>query len=264
MSEILLLVAILPVVLLGRYIYKKDKNKEPRSLLVKLFVSGILSCLLVLLISACLSWLFPFISKDPTTMNWIEFSFYIFVFIALTEETCKWVMTYNIGYKNREFDEVYDIVVYAVFVALGFAAFENLLYVFGTESIQVGVFRGLLAIPGHVCDGVTMGYYLSLARYQQMIKNKKETQKNIIKSILMPTLYHGIYDYCCLTASGIIISVFIIFIIFLYTLSIKRIKMLSQETTKTNFKTYFCPRCGNKVEGNFCSYCGLNCNIKQE
>ena len=51
MSDLLLLVAILPVILLGLYIYKKDRNKEPSSLLVKLFVSGILSCFLVLAIS---------------------------------------------------------------------------------------------------------------------------------------------------------------------------------------------------------------------
>ena len=142
-------------------------------------------------------------------------------------------MTYYIGYQNKEFDEIYDIIVYAVFVALGFAALENLLYVFGTESIQVGVFRGLLAIPGHVCDGVTMGYYLSFAKYHQTIGNKKESKKNIMKSILMPTLYHGIYDYCCLTSSAMIILVFIIFIIFLYTISIKRIKMLSKPSSKT-------------------------------
>ena len=34
-------------------------------------------------------------------------------------------MSYYIGYKSKEFDEFYDIVVYAVFVALGFAAFEK-------------------------------------------------------------------------------------------------------------------------------------------
>ena len=254
MSEILLLIAILPIILLGSYIYKKDKNKEPSSLLVRLFGAGVISCLLVLLISSGLNFLFPFISKEPTTMNWLEFSFYIFIVIALTEEICKWIMTYYIGYQNKEFDEIYDIIVYAVFVALGFAALENLLYVFGTESIQVGVFRGLLAIPGHVCDGVTMGYYLSFAKYHQTIGNKKESKKNIMKSILMPTLYHGIYDYCCLTSSAMIILVFIIFIIFLYTISIKRIKMLSKPSSKT--KNSFCPNCGNEVEGKYCGYCG--------
>ena len=144
MIDLLLIVAILPIILLGKYIYNKDKNKEPNSLLIKLFISGIFSCLLTLAVTTIFSILFPFINKDPTTMNFIEFTLYVFIFIALIEECLKWVMTYLIGYKSKEFDEVYDIIVYATFTALGFATFENLLYVFGTGSLGVGIFRGIL------------------------------------------------------------------------------------------------------------------------
>lgn len=257
MSDLLLLVAILPVILLGLYIYKKDRNKEPSSLLVKLFVSGILSCCLVLAISEITAIFFPFVEKAEASMNFIEFSFYIFIFIALTEEFCKWLMTYCIGYRNKEFDEVYDIVVYAVFVALGFAAFENILYVFGIGSVAVGVFRGMLAIPGHVCDGIAMGYYLSLAKYHEKAGNEKEAKKNKIKSILVPTVYHGIYDYCCLAGTSAILMFFLAFIIFLYTTSIKKVKALAKENISIVNKNTFCPNCGNKVEGKFCTHCGF-------
>lgn len=261
MQGLLLVIAILPVLLLGSYIYKKDKNKEPKSLLVKLFTSGIISCFLVLLISTALTYIFPFLAKDQGTMNFLEFSFYIFIFIALIEESCKWLMSYHIGYKNKEFDEIYDIIVYAVFVALGFAAFENILYVFQIGSVQVGIMRGLLAIPGHVCDGIAMGYYLSLAKYHQTLGNKKETRSNKIKSILIPVLYHGIYDYCCLAGTNIILLVFIVFIIFLYTVSLKRVKELSMQEQKTQRNNY-CPYCGTKVEGDYCTYCGKSQNKK--
>ncbi len=256
MSDLLLLIAILPVILLGLYIYKKDRNKEPNSLLVKLFVSGILSCFLVLAISEITAIFFPFVKNIESSMNFIEFSFYIFIFIALTEEFCKWLMTYGIGYQNKEFDEIYDIVVYAVFVALGFAAFENILYVFGIGSVAIGVFRGLLAIPGHVCDGIAMGYYLSLAKYHEKAGNQKEAKKNKIKSIWIPTLYHGIYDYCCLTGTSLILILFLVFIIFLYTTSIKKVKILAQENISITNKNKYCPNCGKRVEGNFCTYCG--------
>ena len=83
MIDLLLIVAILPIILLGKYIYNKDKNKEPNSLLIKLFISGIFSCLLTLAVTTIFSILFPFINKDPTTMNFIEFSLYVFIFIAL-------------------------------------------------------------------------------------------------------------------------------------------------------------------------------------
>ena len=67
-------------------------------------------------------------------------------------------MTYLISYKHEEFDELYDIIIYSVFTALGFAAFKNILYVLGTETymegVQVGVLGSLLAVPGHA----SMGY----------------------------------------------------------------------------------------------------------
>ncbi len=257
MSRILWIIAILPVVLLGTYIYKKDRHKELSSLLVKLFMSGILSSFLVIIISIILTILFPFLETSPSKMNFFEFCFYIFISIAFIEELCKWLMTYHLGYKNKEFDEVYDILVYAVFVALGFAAFENILYVFGMQSIQIGILRGLLAIPGHVCDGITMGYYLSIARYNEKLNNQELVRQNKIKSILMPTLYHGIYDFCCLSSSVPLLIVFILFIIFLYTISIKRIKILATERTMIINRNNFCPRCGNKMTNNYCSNCGF-------
>lgn len=256
MNNLLLVIAILPVILLGAYIYKKDRHKEPTFLLVKLFFAGIISCFFVLAITAVLTIFLPFIENDPQTMNFIEFCIYVFISIALIEELCKWFMTYYIGYKAREFDEIYDIVVYAVFVALGFAAFENILYVFGIGSIQVGIMRGLLAIPGHVCDGVAMGYYLSLARYHEKLGNQDLAKKNKIKSIIIPTIYHGIYDYCCFSFSGIFILVFVAFVIFIYTISLKRVKIAAQENMNVG-QTRYCPRCGNKVVGNFCTNCGL-------
>ena len=116
--------------------------------------------------------------------------------------------------------------------------------------------RAFLAIPGHVCDGIAMGYYLSLARFHEKRNNLQQAKINKVKSILVPTLYHGIYDYCCLTDSNLVLLVFIIFIVFLYTISLKKIKLLSEQTLKLNPNNY-CPRCGNKVDGNFCSKCGL-------
>lgn len=260
MNEILLVIAILPVILLGMYIYKKDKHKEPRSLLVKLFVSGIISTFMVVIVSLLATFIFPFLNENHTTMTAIEFFIYIFIFIALLEEVCKWLMSYYIGYKSKEFDEFYDIVVYAVFVALGFAAFENILYVFDFQSIQVGIIRGLLAIPGHVCDGIAMGYYLSLAKYHEQKGNKKEEKKNKIKSILIPAIYHGIYDYCCLSESNIILITFIIFIIFLYTTSFKKIKLLSNEEITIKSENNYCPNCGTKIEDKYCPNCGKKCD----
>mgnify|MGYP002514454572 CR=1 FL=1 len=82
------------------------------------------------------------------------------------------------------------MIVYSVFVSLGFACFENILYVFANQSIAVGISRGILSVPGHACDAVFMGYYLSMAKFYNTLGyhkmeniNKKNNKRYESKSI---------------------------------------------------------------------------------
>ena len=84
-------------------------------------------------------------------MNFIQLLFYVFVVIALVEEASKWFFVYKISYNHNEFDSLYDMIVYASFVALGFACFENILYVY-SSGIVTGFVRAVSAVPGHVCE----------------------------------------------------------------------------------------------------------------
>ena len=254
--KFLIFLAALPVILICLYIYKKDRNKEPMKLLIKLFFLGILSCFLVLVISGVMMKVIPFFGKDVDNMNLFETILYTFIGVALVEEFCKWLFVYKIGYNNKEFDEVYDIIVYSIFVSLGFAFFENILYVLNTNSIAVGISRALLAVPGHACDAVFMGYYLSCAKMYQKSSDKNKERKNIIKSIIVPTILHGIYDFCIFAGQYIFLIIFVVFVINLYIFSIKKIKDTSKINKKIFYKNNFCPHCGEKVVGNFCSRCG--------
>ena len=236
MSELILFtVSTLPVILLGMYIYKKDKNKEPLKLLSKLFIGGILSTFLVLILSDILSFAVPIFSRNIEELNSFELLLECFIHIALVEEICKWLVCYFISYNNEYFDEIYDMIVYTVFVALGFAFFENLLYVY-SNGIGVGLLRAVSAVPGHVCDGIFMGYYLGLAK-QSSINNRKDLKtKYIILSILVPTLTHGIYDYCLYLGNKYILILLFIFVIFIYIYSVKKIKRMSSITLKMKDK----------------------------
>ena len=233
MTSILLFLAIIPVVIICTYIYKKDKNKEPWSLLIKLFVLGIASCFLVLLLSELLFKIFPFMEKESDFMTFFELMAYAFIGVAFIEELCKFLMTYIGAYSNKAYDEVYDGIVYAVYVSLGFACFENLLYVFSNQSIAVGIARGLLAVPGHACDAVFMGYYLSLAKVYGSQGKKNLERRNLILSVLVPTILHGIYDFCLFTNIEIFLLVFFGFVITIYILSIKKIKYLAAQCKNT-------------------------------
>lgn len=293
MASILLFLSVIPVVVICTYIYLKDRNKEPWSLLIKLFVLGISSCFLVLMVSGVLFEMFPFMNKDTAYMTFFEVMAYAFIGVALIEEFCKWLMVYIGSYTNKAYDELYDGIVYSVYVSLGFAFLENLLYVFKNQSIVVGISRGLLAVPGHACDAVFMGYYLSLAKVYASQGNKALEKKNLVLSVLVPTILHGIYDFCLFANIGILLIVFLAFVILLYIFSIKKIKLLAAQCKKTpqqvpqyqqpqyrpqyattpaqnqqagyvNYQPQivnkYCPNCGAPTNGQFCPNCGYRQN----
>lgn len=251
-----LFVAIVPIFLILLFVYNKDKSKEPIKLLLQLFVLGILSCISVLVVSRGMEFIFPFMKKDYTDMNFVQVLIYAFIGVALVEEACKWIMLFLKGYNNSEFDELYDIVVYAVFVSLGFAFLENIVYVFAIGDLKTALIRAISAVPGHACDAIFMGYYLSRAKQFQASNRKDLETKNIILSILMPTILHGIYDFCLMSGLTILVIVFIVFIIFLYIISIKKLEETSINNKKIIEQKGFCINCGSLVEGEFCPSCG--------
>ena len=145
---VLFILSALPVVLLATFIYMKDKNKEPSKLLIKLFLGGFLSIITTLVLSLMLELFIPLFRMDADKLNLIELLFYVFIKIALLEEFAKWIITYKFSYNNDNLDEVYDMIVYSVFVALGFAFVER-------ESV-VCVFCNFANAPiSPACNSVT-------------------------------------------------------------------------------------------------------------
>ena len=96
-----------------------------------------------------------------------------------------------------------------------------------------------------------MGYYLNLAKQFNYKDRKDLERKYIILSILIPALLHGIYDFCLMSGYSILVLSFIVFVIFLYSISLKKLKELSESNKKIKFKNNFC-----EVEGQFCGVCG--------
>ena len=263
-SLIILLIAVLPVYLIALFVYNKDKDKESRRLLTKLFFMGMFSCLPAIVIEI----VFDIFLGEPAATDGLVILFVkTFFCIALVEELCKWFFTYKITYKHEEFDHVYDAVVYAVFVSLGFALFENIFYVF-LKGITVGLFRAITAVPGHAIYAIIMGEYLGISKIHEINGQHKKSRVALSLSIIMPAIAHALYDYCLLSERFEFIVIFFIFLIFLYVLGFKKVKSLSnishglyQRRVVTNYN--YCPHCGNKIDSPFCPYCDtkLNNNI---
>jgi RsiW-degrading membrane proteinase PrsW (M82 family) len=174
-----------PVIIFLYLIYQKDHEKEPWNLLLICLLGGIFSAFLSFLLSYPLSKLEVVFSGD--FLSSLHLSFLV---AAIPEELAKFVVLYKIIWKRPEFDSYYDGIIYAVFVSLGFALFENILYVF-EGGLSVAFFRAILAVPGHGFFAVLMGYYFSLARFHQ----HPESRNYLIKCLVFPILFHGVYDF---------------------------------------------------------------------
>lgn len=246
-TSLLIFLAILPVMVILFYVYYKDDNKEPFKLLLRLFIAGTLSCGIVVLLSDLLSNL-SIIFSPTSKKGFIGMIIYSFIGVALVEEITKWVMVYIFGYHSREFDEPYDGLVYAVFVSLGFAFIENIMYVMVSNNIYTALVRALCAVPSHACDAIFMGYHLSIAKEYSIKNNKKEKMKHLLLSILMPTLLHGVYDYCLITGYRFLVIIFLLFIVLMYYISISRLSKMSSRKNNMNVERHkYCKYCGVKI-----------------
>ena len=220
----LLIASILPVVILMIYFYSHDKyEKEPLKSLTKAFFGGILSAFLAIVLAVSMSFPLP----EGASGGYAAF-IHSFWEAAIPEEISKFALLYLFIWRDRNFNEYYDGILYAVFVSLGFACLENILYVM-EHGMSIAVSRALLAVPLHALCGVIMGYYFSLARFT----NRKVS--NLLKAVFFAVLAHGVYDfilfflepYVEIMPFGGVLSTILVFgfVWFLWKISLAKIKI---------------------------------------
>jgi RsiW-degrading membrane proteinase PrsW (M82 family) len=192
---IVLAAALLPAILLLIYILKKDPQPEPTSWLVKAVLFGVAICIPVVIVESGIETvLFGPGGKPATFAGTTAMAFFV---AAIPEEAFKLLALWLVLRKNPYFDEHFDGIVYAVCVGLGFAAIENMGYVFGQEEwVSVAIARSLLAVPGHYAFAVLMGYYYSVYHFVD------RSPKVAVFILLAPVVVHGVYD--ALAMSGIV------------------------------------------------------------
>jgi len=114
---ILLAVACAPGAFIISFIYLRDKfEPEPVNLLVKSFLYGCASTVIAIIAELLLSASFNIDEKSLTDQ-----AFNAFIIVALVEETSKYIFVRGILYKNQNFNEPYDGILYSVMVSMGFA-----------------------------------------------------------------------------------------------------------------------------------------------
>ena len=222
MFKSLLFISIAPVLIIALYIYIRDKyEKEPIVCLLKALISGILIVFPIVFIE---KYLFSFLTVDD---GLIKAAYNAFVVASLTEEGFKYLAFMILFWSNRNFNEKFDGIVYAVFIALGFAAIENVMYVF-RGGYGVGYIRALTAVPAHALFGTVMGYHLGIARFYP-----KRRLKNLLLAFIMPFIWHGLYDFMIMSQRQLLLLAFIPVLVFFW---INGFRKLGQHSKASIFR----------------------------
>lgn len=229
--------AVLPVLLILWFIYRKDRvNKEPLGRLLLTFFMG---CLCVFPASMMEGVLEMFRPSHPVAAGVYEG----FLVAGLSEELWKLLLLLWVVWRSPHFDEYFDGIVYAVYLSMGFACVENIGYVMGSADAGLtALMRGVLAVPAHFLFAVTMGYHLSLAKF-----DPEHRRRHLWHALFYPMLLHGTYDALLMVGSnlggegtmatvcGSLTLVFIVFDVLMWRRGLRRIRRMQERSREQDF-----------------------------
>ncbi len=184
---------ILPSIIWLLFYLRKDVHPEPNSMVIKVFLWGMLATLPAGLIELGFS---KFISKFIS--SWLGDSpfsllLYFFFAIALTEEVMKYLVVRDKVLKSSELDEPTDIILYLIIAALGFAALENIFYLIQLQFFKAALLtasRFLGAIFLHALCSGALGYFLALSFYQP-----KRRPSLFSFGLILAIFLHGLFNF---------------------------------------------------------------------
>ena len=180
------MLAIAPGVAISAYIIFKDEyNREPRKHLIISFLLGALSIIPAMLLELPIT----FTEQNSFFQSTLGNALKAYLMVALPEEACKYFMLKKYAYRQPEYDEPFDGIVYAVMVGMGFATVENIMYVY-EYGVATGVVRMFLAVPAHATFAIIMGYFMGKAKFSQ----ERETYL-LLAGLFWAVVFHGSYDF---------------------------------------------------------------------
>jgi|TARA_B110001452_G_scaffold266571_1_gene273803 protease PrsW len=215
-----LLITIIPSLLILAYFFTSDKFKEPKSTIAIVFALGILICLPAGILN---NFMFENFGGQDNGKDLTH----SFLGPAWTEEILKFLVLYAIVLRRSEFNEPMDGIVYGVVVSLGFATYENYDYVFRLAETwdiapsQLAIWRSYSAVPMHGLNGCIMGFYFGMYAFTAK-------KKYLLLSLMLPYLFHGMYNYIGNPLHLSIIGIMIVFTFILH----QKLKKLQKEKEK--------------------------------
>ena len=225
MNPILIAAAVVPAVFLLIRVYRADRlEPEPSGLLLSLILRGVFATVIAMVLEELGSALLGSVyAENSLPYNVIMY----FVIVAFSEEGAKYILLRRRTWRSDAFNCQFDGVVYAVFVSLGFALWENIGYVamygFGTALV-----RAVTAVPGHACFGVFMGIWYGAARRYANEGDFVGERVCRRRALWLPVLIHGMYDFLASLDFAYSGFIFIAFIVVVFLAARRRVKIVSR------------------------------------
>lgn len=226
MTVLLIIAAIIsPAVFWILYLRYKDRFRpEPLLMMGGAFLLGFFSSHMYLNFTQFLSGVgIPpdqsFFIFDGSFLSLV----YLIFIVGFFEELFKLFPFIFVVKWFREFDERIDGIIYSSVVALGFAAYENLIYlpyISGSELIG----RAIASPLTHSVFASLWGHYIGA-----LIFNKTKNYKKVLAFFIFSFTLHGLYNYFSLSATLRILSSLLILLIWIWRIrvienEIKRLK----------------------------------------
>jgi RsiW-degrading membrane proteinase PrsW (M82 family) len=195
---------VLPSLTWLSYYLTKDMHPEPKRMILKIFLWGALITIPVFFVQIGCTYLLSLAKIDPLLISII----YWFLVISLTEELFKYFVVKMKVMNSPHLDEPLDIMLYIVVAALGFAALENVLYLFSpienlplndliSRTMIIALVRFVGATFLHTLCSAVVGYALAIS-----CCDKKNRFLEFISGLIIATFLHGLYDFSIMTLRG--------------------------------------------------------------
>jgi len=201
---------ILPSLIWLCYYLTKDLHPEPKRMILRIFFWGALITVPVFFVQIGLAYLLAQINITAETSGVVYGIVYWFLIIAFSEEFFKYLVVKMKVVNSPHLDEPVDVMIYMVVAALGFAAIENVLYLFAPvgqmsfnqlldRTMIIDLVRFIGATFLHtLCSGV-IGYSLAMSFCET-----KRKHIYVALGIIVAVGLHGLYDFSIMTLDGYI------------------------------------------------------------
>lgn len=181
---------ILPALFWLWFWLKEDLHPEPPKMIIAAFGAGMAGVFFTLAIEYGIA---------KIIQGWVMLLLWAFI-----EEIIKYLAAKKAALSKPAFDEPFDAIVYMITAALGFAAMENIFFLYHSFSLhgpELSFITGNLRFIGatllHTATSSIVGASIAYSFF-----HKEKTRHNVIGGVILASILHFVFNYFIIGNNG--------------------------------------------------------------